>query len=137
MEDKFKLKVYIEKYKKVLDVKGLWFNDPNLLTDVVNIIDPNDKFKNHIKIPIQECKLLQCTGLKDKNGNLIYEGDILEYQNEEAKNGQYEVEKYNPLKNNNLTLDEEWQDEVDEYRFNNVEIIGNIYENPELLKEQK
>lgn len=77
----------------------------------------------------------QCTGLKDKNGNLIYEGDLIK----------------EPSNSHNLKVIWEngaWQTE--EYRKNGrreqllyclvncygVEIVGNIHENPELLEEK-
>jgi uncharacterized phage protein (TIGR01671 family) len=54
--------------------------------------------------------LMQFTGLKDKNGKQIYEGDVLKY------------EKY--------IINVEWNEEAGNDDF---EIIGNVYENPELL----
>ncbi len=74
--------------------------------------------------------LMQYTGLKDKNGQEIYEGDFIktEYCTSEVKfdTGCFwavdvVTAGYGPLSCQNSVC----------------EIIGNIYENPELLKEGK
>lgn len=79
----------------------------------------------------KECILMQCTGLKDKNGKLIYEGDVLA----DAKH-KYIVEW-------SLTegyfVRKPWLCALFTYRIDmgttqNLTIIGNIYENPELLE---
>lgn len=64
----------------------------------------------------------QCTGLKDKNGKLIYEGDII-YPNYEIK---WSSLGYVLPNGNNLS-----------FYNGSCEVIGNIHENPELLKESK
>ncbi len=67
--------------------------------------------------------VMQYTGLKDKNGKEIYEGDILQ----------------------NISFKEcigvmEWLEKdacfTRFYPLFNFEIIGNIYENPELINEE-
>ena len=72
-------------------------------------------------------KLMQCTGLKDKNGKLIYEGDIVSGTSAIGR-PQQDIVK--------------WQEsgfspwawfEAGMY-LSDLEIIGNIYENPELLE---
>jgi len=81
---------------------------------------------------------LQFTGLKDKNGKEIYEGDVYMV----AKNKKYIV-KYSE----GMECNFEWyggcfvlydNNDVlfpfDEYAMKQGEIIGNIYETPELLK---
>lgn len=80
-------------------------------------------------------EVMQYTGLKDKNGKEIYEGDIVEYESEwydelHVMEGQPivydESEGIFCLKDDSPNLLSNYE---------NIEIIGNIYENPELLKE--
>lgn len=68
----------------------------------------------------------QCTGLKDKNGKLIYEGDILRINNREIQPVEY-MKCY-------AQFHIEGHGVVESFFTNIYEIIGNIYENPELLE---
>ncbi len=69
----------------------------------------------------------QFTGLKDKNGKEIYEGDVLQF------NARFHEETKTPP-----VLDKvefiQGQFLPRPYKGEDVEIIGNIYQNPELLK---
>ena len=72
-------------------------------------------------------EVMQCTGLKDKNGKEIYEGDILENISVVC----FQRGRFQPIYDGGDA--EEMEDEF--YRFSSKsEVIGNIYENPELLK---
>jgi hypothetical protein len=67
---------------------------------------------------------LQYTGLKDKHGKEIYEGDILKY-----RNGRFSNPIEFPKDYTLLSARIEGGNPVMA-----VEVIGNIYENPNLLK---
>ena len=74
-----------------------------------------------------DLKLMQFTGLLDKNGKEIYEGDIVNTPHNGIMkvmflDGSFQMRMANGEKNNSLT----WA--------YNSEIIGNIYQNPELLE---
>lgn len=82
----------------------------------------------------QQIKVMQYTGLKDKNGVEVYECDV---GNDKFNNKV--IVKWNEqfycyaL----LTIDEDVKDDWN-FDLNDLnEIVGNIYENPELLKEDK
>ena len=72
--------------------------------------------------------LMQYTGLKDKNGREIYEGDIVRMYGGEYHCGMYE---YDVKRTIVLNCESLWHLGESE----NKEIIGNIYENPELLEK--
>ncbi|MER0467827.1 YopX family protein [Bacillus cabrialesii subsp. cabrialesii] len=73
--------------------------------------------------------LMQYTGLKDKNGREIYEGDIILEHNTDTKF----VVKYDN-RHASYYLDLGIGDGA--FMVGDLEIIGNIYENPELLKTE-
>lgn len=73
----------------------------------------------------------QCTGVKDKNGKLIYEGDIVFIECEEDN---AVIEWENDCAAFSIgTKDICWS--FDNFCSYELEVIGNIHENPELLKE--
>ena len=76
-------------------------------------------------------KLMQFTGLKDKNGKEIYEGDIAILTDGSDKVTS-QIEWYNPICGFALRgLTVRLPKLVNEY--DSFEVIGNIYENPDLL----
>ena len=71
--------------------------------------------------------LMQYTGLKDKNGTEIYEGDIVRCWGGEQCQGYHEFDE--EITVNDMTYDAYYVGQWD-----GCLVIGNIYENPELLK---
>jgi hypothetical protein len=79
-------------------------------------------------------ELLQYTGLKDKNGKEIYEGDIVKL----FCCKEYYIAEIFWDRCSFLIRGEHWDKHTQLSSFetgSECEIIGNIYENPELLKE--
>ena len=75
----------------------------------------------------------QFTGLLDRNGKEIYEGDIIQYQNECADRTPVLVPFMTPKNLEYITGigNSEWEEKENQY--SNIEVIGNIHENKDLL----
>lgn len=149
MNDRFKFRVwYMPEYDKPRMIYGaektydFMYGEPEIICA--------DCFGS--LLDSKEYILMQCTGLKDKNGTLIYEGDILDLYISTKKLYRYQV-KYEigsfMLVSNEEIYDfrNKWNDNVYPlsqlyFEYNNednciwqCEVIGNIYENPELLED--
>lgn len=89
-----------------------------------NIIDETE-----LLIPVETKTVGQYTGLKDKNGKRIFEGDICKHRSNYSGNAVISVVTYTDGhflalvgENSGFELSEK------------LEVIGNIYDNPNLLK---
>lgn len=145
MQDRFKFRAWNKLSNELKDVKSLNINQ--MFPDCSNVILETNSFDS-IKtnnLPI-ECAnglnnviLMQCTGLKDQNGKLIYEGDIVRYYSPyfmkffTAKVIFNEKEACFTMRGNEAS----YMISIIAPNINEKEVIGNLYENPELLEEVK
>lgn len=120
---RFKFRAWDKRNKKILT--------PVYLTVANMVVDEEDLMVGYLGI---DCELMQFTGLKDKNGREIYEGDI--YQNKNG--GKDVVEWYERIQNCGCCSDiNAFGYDFDDDDPDNITVIGNIYENPELLKKEQ
>ena len=130
-----KYRVWHHELGRLMSVKCMFFQDSEIEEFELNDALMND----YITAYPDEIELMQSTGLKDKNDKEIFEGDILacETDNEVINLNvfwdeghalfMFESKKYNE------------QEPLAELVENNTypfEIIGNIYENPDLLEDK-
>jgi uncharacterized phage protein (TIGR01671 family) len=90
-----------------------------------------------------EKRIMQYTGLKDKNGKEIYEGDIVKWDYD-FKPGIKKIEWFEPFwywclvgkrdKPRFKNDSDNTADILNKTMAKDIEIIGNIYENPEMIK---
>lgn len=116
---------------------------PDLHFIVTDLYNPNGGYGGNTFVNVNPKTVGQYTGLEDRNGKDIYEGDILKdtdenivlvvWVNEWGMFGSLFNSEYIDYKNGK-TLDESmfWTFPIE---CNAVEAIGNIHDNPELLND--
>ena len=152
MQDRFKFRLYDKAIGEMVYDICIGFIKDSGKTDDWVCADTSCGQITYRDDRLKDIVLMQCTGLKDKNGKLIYEGDILDLYVSSKKLYRYEV-KYEIGSFMLVSQDEifdfphVWNDYVyplsqlyyeyqnEENCIDECEVIGNIYENPELLEE--
>lgn len=160
MVNLLRFRAWHKTWEEMGKIKRIRFDDDGNVTTVLFI---GKDFG--INATIDKIELMQSTGLKDKNGKEIFEGDIVEFEDEVwyTDGGFYENkdEAYDSVQTNNRVviiydgfewdLDNFWkgtsdcssawmsifEDHMQSFKYflqNEASVIGNIYENPELLE---
>lgn len=129
-------------------IKGRWvygdllhYTNPLVSTaendGAIIVIDYKSKSDNSFKIVYPDT-VGQFTGLLDKNGKEIWEGDIIGCSNPDIKHLIFYNEKqgrFMAALNGDIENDFVGVCGLDDSRWNaSKEVIGNVYDNPELLK---
>ena len=129
-----KFRAWHNKLGRMMLVKAMYF-----FANELEELKLNDSITNdNIPVYPSEIKLMQSTGLFDKNGKEIFEGDIVRMRNPRDRRqiGMFQVVRVvnSPmlgLLDKNLTTE---IFNLYEHMRNYYEIIGNVYENPEMLE---
>ena len=124
-----KFRAYVKEYNKCFPVLTIWDNSVCL-----DLSKTDDLFDRKV-FSRDKIKLMQYTGLKDINGKELYEGDIIKCKYNEMYCNETEIGLV--IWNNQLSaysLDNgEIKPTLSCFNENKLEVIGNEYENPELL----
>ena len=96
-----------------------------------------DDGKNGIELIDEEAHLMQYTGLHDNNGRKIYEGDIVRTGKDNIGDPELMIGQVIMREGSWLIENEKMQEAIELFsEITSREVIGNIFENPELLEAQ-
>lgn len=123
-----KIKAWLKKEKKMVSIIGIDFN-----YEYIRYTEDNNLFNENYKTAeFKNIELLQFTGLKDNGGQELYEADVIKFNDGiddiyglisyDDEDGTYRVSYEN--------ITEHLSD-----REGDFEIVGNIFENPQLHEQ--
>ena len=133
MSREIKYRAWLKEEKKMVIVETIDFSEKS-----IQYLEKNEIIDAYLLRTtfLEDIELMQYTGIKDKNGKEIYEGDILKYKFPYDRRLKHvSLVKFIETEAS-FGLKDIYGNEIPLYRItanNYFEVIGNIYENPELL----
>lgn len=137
MQDRFKFRVW-----DCIDCEYIEDSDVIRLTQYGKFVFNNATNNTEPELNPKRFVFEQCTGLKDKNGKLIYEGDIVEQEGVFYK----VIFSYDDVASCGCCIDsfsgcgfvmeDKYGSRGDLAIYSELEIIGNIHENADLFKTE-
>nr|DAV18001.1 MAG TPA: YopX protein [Caudoviricetes sp.] len=128
---KIKFRAWLKEDKKMVNVETMDFTDKS-----IQYLEKSEFINAYLlrRVSFDDVKLMQYTGIKDKNGKEIYENDLISCNKHKNivvffEGGCFKV-KY--LRNSTTTITCTLNSFLEKYK---CKISGNIYEPPELLEE--
>lgn len=125
-----KFRAWLKEDKKMVNVETMDFTDKSIQylkkSEIINAyILKRESF--------DDVELMQYTGVKDKNGKEIYEGDIVILNDAEEENRCIVKYKYGSY----ILIDGDLRENLSNVEDRFLEVVGNIYQNKNLLKENR
>ncbi|HHZ7858102.1 YopX family protein [Enterococcus faecalis] len=120
-----KFRAYVKEVNKTYEITEIDFGDEQLKTEL------GDWWS------FDEVEIMQSTGLKDKNGVDIFEGDLVEH--DDNINGTWETFEACEIVYDGDYAQFCFKNDASNFLsyYRNLCIIGNIHENPELLEVEE
>lgn len=126
-----KFRAYVKDKNKIYDVKDIdfvygfvRFEEEGKPTDTMRMFD--------------QVELMQYTGLEDMNGKEIYEGDIVKIDNDTISEVVFDEGAFCWCEYSDGYTDGRFPHSFNDNEYycfcEEIEVIGNVYDNPELLK---
>ena len=119
-----KFRAWLKEERKMVNVETLFIG-------INRLCFGNSKTEDLFFRDFEEVELMQYTGVRDKNGKEIYEGDIVVLNNIEIDNMCIVRYEHSSYRLEGWSLREDLSNV--EARF--LEVVGNIYESKNLLEE--